>query len=374
MIDVLFGKLDAMSAPAAPLPLTVGERETLEALERSRTAPHQQVLQAKVLLQAADGIANAVIAEEVGVTAFTVRAWRKRFSEHGLAGLGVVREGRGRKPSISEETIAEIVRLTTTATPQGHTHWSCRTMAAEVGVSSATVQRIWSDLGLQPHRIETFKVSNDPRFEEKLIDVVGLYLNPPEKAMVLCMDEKSQIQALDRTQVSLPMVPGRAGTMTHDYKRNGTTTLFAALDVLTGKVIGQCLPRHRHTEFIKFLNTIDREVPKGLQVHLILDNYSTHKHAAVQRWLQRHKRFHLHFTPTSSSWLNQVERWFRDLTEKNLRRGIFASVPDLIASIEAYLNAHNSNPTPYKWTATAESILAKVRRARAKLEQVVNQN
>ena len=374
MIDVLFGRLDAMSAPAAPLPLTVGERETLEALERSRTAPHQQVLQAKVLLQAADGIANAVIAEEVGVTAFTVRAWRKRFSEHGLAGLGMVREGRGRKPSISEETIAEIVRLTTTTTPQGHTHWSCRTMAAQVGVSSATVQRIWSDLGLQPHRIETFKVSTDPRFEEKLIDVVGLYLNPPEKAMVLCMDEKSQIQALDRTQVSLPMVPGRAGTMTHDYKRNGTTTLFAALDVLTGKVIGQCLPRHRHTEFIKFLNTIDREVPKGLQVHLILDNYSTHKHVAVQRWLQRHKRFHLHFTPTSSSWLNQVERWFRDLTEKNLRRGIFASVPDLIASIEAYLNAHNSNPKPYKWTATAESILAKVRRARTKLEQVVNQN
>ena len=372
MIDVLFGKLDAMSAPAAPLPLTVGERETLEALERSRTAQHQQVLQAKVLLQAADGIANAVIAEEVGVTAFTVRAWRKRFSEHGLAGLGMVREGRGRKPSISEETIAEIVRLTTTTTPQGHTHWSCRTMAAQVGVSSATVQRIWSDLGLQPHRIETFKVSNDPRFEEKLIDVVGLYLNPPEKAMVLCMDEKSQIQALDRTQVSLPMVPGRAGTMTHDYKRNGTTTLFAALDVLTGKVIGQCLPRHRHTEFIKFLNTIDREVPKGLQVHLILDNYSTHKHVAVQRWLQRHKRFHLHFTPTSSSWLNQVERWFRDLTEKNLRRGIFASVPDLIASIEAYLKAHNADPKPYVWTATAESILAKVQRARTKLQQVVS--
>jgi transposase len=227
---------------------------------------------------------------------------------------------------------------------------------------------------LQPHRVDTFKVSNDPLFEERLIDVVGLYLNPPEKAIVLCMDEKSQIQALDRTQASLPMVPGRAGTMTHDYKRNGTTTLFAALDVLTGTVIGQCLPRHRHTEFIKFLNTIDREVPKGLQVHLILDNYSTHKHAAVQRWLERHKRFHLHFTPTSSSWLNQVERWFRDLTDRNLRRGIFGSVPDLIASIESYLNAHNSNPKPYKWTATAESILAKVRRARTKLQQVVNQN
>ena len=217
-------------------------------------------------------------------------------------------------------------------------------------------------------------MSNDPKFEDKLIDVVGLYLNPPEKAIVLCMDEKSQIQALDRTQASLPMVAGRAGTMTHDYKRNGTTTLFAALDVLTGTVIGQCLPRHRHTEFIKFLNTIDREVPDGLQIHLILDNYSTHKHAEVDRWLKRHKRFHLHFTPTSSSWLNQVERWFRDLTDKNLRRGVFGSVPDLIASIEEYLNAHNADPRPYVWTATAESILAKVQRARTKLEQVVSQN
>ena len=247
-------------------------------------------------------------------------------------------------------------------------------MANRVGVSSATVQRIWSDLGLQPHKVDTFKVSNDPLFEEKLIDVVGLYLNPPEQAIVLCMDEKSQIQALDRTQASLPMVPGRAGTMTHDYKRNGTTTLFAALDVLTGAVIGQCLPRHRHTEFIKFLNTIDREVPEGLQVHLILDNYATHKHTQVQKWMKRHKRFHFHFTPTSSSWLNQVERWFRDLTDKNLRRGIFPSVPELIASIESDLNAHNADPKPYVWTATAESILAKVRRARTKLQQVVNQN
>lgn len=323
---------------------------------------------------AADGEANTRIAEEVGVTPVTVRAWRQRFGEQGLAGLDKIREGRGRKPSISEDTIAEIVRLTTTTTPEGATHWSCRTMAKHVGVSSATVQRIWSGLGLRPHRIDTFKVSNDPLFEEKLIDVVGLYLNPPEQAIVLCMDEKSQIQALDRTQASLPMVPGRAATMTHDYKRNGTTTLFAALDVLTGTVIGQCLARHRHTEFIKFLGTIDREVPEGLQVHLILDNYATHKHAAVQKWMKRHKRFHFHFTPTSSSWLNQVERWFRDLTDKNLRRGIFASVPELIASIESYLNAHNADPTPYVWTATAESILAKVRRARTKLQQVVNQN
>jgi transposase len=217
-----------------------------------------------------------------------------------------------------------------------------------------------------------FKVSNDPAFTEKLIDVVGLYLDPPAKAAVLCMDEKSQIQALDRTQASLPMKPGRAGTMTHDYKRNGTTTLFAALDVLTGKVIGQCLPRHRHEEFLKFLKTIDAEVPRGLQVHLILDNYATHKHQSVQRWLNRHKRFHLHFTPTSSSWLNQVERWFRDLTDKNLRRGIFGSVPDLIASIETYLAASNEDPKPYVWNATAEAILAKVARARTTLDQTVS--
>ena len=344
--------------------MTAGERDTLARLARAQSAPHRQVLRARVLLMAADGVANAVIAEAVGVTAVTVRAWRSRFGDDGLAGLEQDREGRGRKPTITEETVAEIVRLTTTTTPPGATHWSCRTMAKQVGVSPATVQRIWSDLGLPPHRVDTFKVSNDPRFEEKLIDVVGLYLNPPEQAMVLCMDEKSQIQALDRTQASLPMIPGRAGTMTHDYKRNGTTTLFAALDVLTGTVIGQCLPRHRHKEFLKFLNTIDREVPDGLQVHLILDNYATHKHADVDRWLKRHKRFHLHFTPTSSSWLNQVERWFRDLTDKNLRRGVFASVPDLIASIEEYLDAHNADPKPYVWTATAESILAKVQRAR----------
>jgi transposase len=363
-----------MSAPAAALFLSDGERETLERLARAQSAPHRQVLRARVLLLAADGVANNVIAEEVGVTPVTVRSWRQRFVVDGLAGLGRIREGRGRKPSIPDETFAKIVRLTTTTTPPGATHWSCRTMAKQVGVSPATVQRIWSDLGLQPHRVETFKVSKDPRFEDKLIDVVGLYLNPPEKAIVLCMDEKSQIQALDRTQASLPMVPGRAGTMTHDYKRNGTTTLFAALDVLTGTVIGQCLPRHRHAEFIKFLNTIDRQVPNGLHVHLILDNYGTHKHAEVARWLKRHKRFHLHFTPTSSSWLNQVERWFRDLTDKNLRRGVFGSVPDLIASIEDYLNAHNADPRPYVWTATAESILAKVQRARTKLQQVVNQN
>lgn len=349
--------------------MTAAQREVLIRIARSSTTAHREVMRAQVLLDAADGIANAEIARRHRVSIPTVRAWRAAFTSDGLTGWGIVKKGRGRKPVISEATIAEIVELTTNTTPPGATHWSCRTMAKRVGVSPATVQRVWSELGLKPHLVETFKVSNDPRFTEKLIDVVGLYLDPPEKAIVLCMDEKSSVQALDRTQASLPIKPGRAATMTHDYKRNGTTTLFAALDVLTGTVIGRCLPRHRHEEFLIFLKTIDAEVPQGLQIHLILDNYSTHKHADVKAWLKRHQRFHLHFIPTSSSWLNQVERWFRELTDKNLRRGIFASVPDLIASIQAYIDASNADPQPYKWTATAESILAKVTRARTTLNQ-----
>ena len=237
-------------------------------------------------------------------------------------------------------------------------------MARAYGVSHTTVQKIWAARGLRPHRVETFKLSTDPRFEEKLCDVVGLYLNPPERAIVLSMDEKSQIQALDRTQPSLPMTPGRAGTMTHDYKRNGTTTLFAALDVLTGSVIGQCLPRHRHSEFLTFLRTIDRQVPKGMEIHLILDNYATHKHPNVKAWLAKHPRFRLHFTPTSSSWLNMIEGFFAQLTNKAIRRGAFASVPDLIAAIDAYLTATNTSPTPFTWTNTADQILKKVQRGR----------
>jgi transposase len=363
-----------MTAPAAPLSMSTADREVLERVAGSVSAPYRDVRRARVLLAAGEGVATSVVAARYGVTAVTVRAWRRDFEVNGLTGWGKVKAGRGRKRSITDEQVAEIVRLTAQERPAGHTHWSCRVMAARVGVSPASVQRIWHDLGLQPHRVDTFKVSNDPRFTEKLIDVVGLYLNPPEQAVVLCMDEKSSIQALDRTQASLPMVKGRAGTMTHDYKRHGTTTLFAALDVLTGKVIGQCLPRHRHDELLVFLKTIDGQVPKHLQVHLILDNYATHTHPEVIRWLARHKRFHLHFTPTSSSWLNQVERWFRDLTERNLRRGIFGSVPDLIASIQTYLKAHNNDPTPYVWTATAEDILAKVQRARTKLDALVSQN
>ncbi|MDQ3587097.1 MAG: IS630 family transposase [Actinomycetota bacterium] len=357
-----------MRPATAPMPVTDVQREVLESLSRSGVAAHRDVQRARALLLAADGVANTHVAAAVGVSPTSVRSWRERFSEDGLTAFGVVRAGRGRKPSIGPEKVAEIVRATLEERPAGETHWSCRSMAKAQGVSPATVQRIWSARGLRPHLVKTFKLSNDKRFEEKLVDVVGLYLNPPEKAVVLCMDEKSQIQALDRTQPSLPIKKGRAGTMTHDYKRNGTTTLFAALDVLSGSVIGQCLPRHRHTEFLKFLRTIDREVPKGVQVHLILDNYSTHKHDNVKKWLAKHPRFHLHFTPTSSSWLNLVERFFGKLTDKAIRRGVFQSVPELIAAIEDYLKANNENPTPLVWTASAESILEKVRRGRVALE------
>ena len=358
--------------PAPALEMSDGQRDALAVISRSQTAPHRQVQRAQALLLAADGIANTRIADQVGVTVPTVRAWRARFTEDGLAKLGKVRPGRGRKSTIAQDKIDEIVELTRNCKPAGHTHWSCRTMAKQVGVSSATVQRVWAARGLKPHLVKSFKLSNDPRFEEKLIDVVGLYLAPPEKSIVLCVDEKSSVQALDRSQPSLPMTKGRAQTMTYDYKRNGTTTLFAALDVLTGIVIGECLPRHRHTEFLKFLRKIDKEVPKALQVHLICDNYATHKHPNVKAWLAKHPRFHLHFTPTSSSWLNLVERWFRELTDKALRRGVFHSVPDLIEKIEEYLEAHNDNPRPFVWTATAEDILAKVARGRVAL-QAVNQ-
>ena len=339
-------------------------------LSRSRSAPVREVQRARALLLAADGVANYRIGVEVGVSPATVAAWRDRFVAEGLVKFGQVRKGRGPKPTIPQSKIDEIVELTKNSTPDGETHWSCRTMAERVGVSKDTVQRVWSARGLKPHLVDTFKLSNDPLFEEKLVDVVGLYLDPPDNAVVLCMDEKSSAQALDRTQPSLPMVPGRAQTMTHDYKRHGTTTLFAALDVLTGNVIGSCMPQHRHEEFLKFLKTIDREVPKGLAVHMILDNYATHKHANVREWLQAHPRFHLHFTPTSSSWLNLVERWFRELTDKALRRGVFHSVPDLIAKIEEYLKAHNAKGTTFVWTATAEQILAKVARGRVALSTV----
>jgi transposase len=263
--------------------------------------------------------------------------------------------------------------MTTQQKPAGATHWSTRTLAEALGTNRSLVNRVWRAHGLKPHLCRTFKVSNDPLFAEKLIDIVGLYLDPPEHALVLCVDEKSQIQALDRTQKSLPLYPGRCATMTHDYKRNGTTTLFAALDVLEGRLIGQCMPRHRHQEFIKFLKRIDAETPPELDLHLIVDNYATHKHPKVGAWLTRHKRFHLHFIPTSSSWLNLVERWFREITDKRIRRGVFQSVEQLIEAIRAYIEEHNDNPRPFVWTAKAQDILEKVRRARAVLDKIASE-
>jgi len=357
-----------MSLVAAPIELSEEDRETLERWLGTDATPQGLARRAWVILQAAEGVSNSEIARETGLSRPTVISVRERFADDGPGGLAAVRPGRGRKPQIAPEKVAEIVRATLHEKPPGETHWSCRSMAKAKGVSPATVQRIWDAHNLKPWRVDTFKLSGDKRFLEKLTDVVGLYLNPPEKAIVLCVDEKSQIQALDRTQPSLPMKPGRAGTMTHDYKRHGTTTLFAALSMLDGSVVGQCLPRHRHQEFLKFLRTLDREFPPELDLHLILDNYRTHKHPNVEAWLAKHPRFHLHFTPTSSSWLNLIERWFRELTNKRIRRGVFHSVPDLIAAIEEYLAAHNQDPKPFVWTAEIDTIMEKVSRARAALQ------
>jgi transposase len=355
-------------ADATPIELSAEDRVTLERWVSAHSTPQSLARRARVILLAAEGESNSSIARTVGVGRPTVIASRRRFCQDGPEGLTKVRPGRGRKPRISPEKVAEIIEATLHETPPGETHWSCRSLAKAKGVSPASVQRIWDAHNLKPWRVQTFKLSNDKRFLEKLTDVVGLYLNPPEKAIVLCVDEKSQIQALDRTQPSLPMKPGRAGTMTHDYKRHGTTTLFAALSMLDGSVIAQCLPRHRHQEFLKFLRTLDREFPAELDLHLIVDNYGTHTHENVKKWLAKHPRFHLHFVPTSCSWLNLIERWFRELTDKAIRRGIFHSVPDLIAAIEQYLAAHNQDPTAFVWTAEADKIVEKVTRARAALE------
>ena len=359
-----------MWTAAEPIPITELQRRTLERWLRAQRTPQQVALRARIILMAADGAANNRIASELGVSRTTVILWRNRFAAGGPGALTETAPGRGRKPSIGAERIKAIVEATISTTPPGATQWSCRTMARAQGVSPATVARIWDAHGLAPHRVRTFKLSRDPRFTEKLTDVVGLYLNPPDKAIVLCVDEKSQIQALDRTQPSLPMKKGRAGTFTHDYKRNGTTTLFAALELLEGTVIGECHARHRHQEFLAFLRRLDRTYPPELELHLVVDNYGTHTHADVAKWLAApaHARFHLHFTPTSSSWLNLVERWFRELTTKRLRRGVFRSVPDLVATIYAYIALNNANPKPFVWTASVEAILAKVLRCRAILE------
>lgn len=357
-----------MPEPASPVLVSAEQRRILESWVRAHSTLQSVATHARIVLFAADGLSNSAIAEKLGVSRPTVILWRARFAQGGPVALTEVRAGRGRRRRIPTRKVRQIVDATLHTAPRGATHWSCRSMARAQGVSAATVQRIWDAHGLRLHRVETFKLSTDPRFTEKLTDVVGLYLNPPDKAIVLCVDEKSQIQALDRTQASLPMKKGRAGTMTHDYKRHGTTTLFAALNVLDGTVIGECLPRHRHQEFLRFLRRLDRAFGKDLNLHLVVDNYGTHTHANVKAWLSAHPRFRLHFVPTSSSWLNLIERWFREITQKRIRRGVFRSVPDLIAAIHEYMQIHNEEPRPFAWTASVESILQKVSRCKAILE------
>ena len=348
-------------------------RALLQSWARSRTLPARQVTRAKIVLLADAGHANLGIAARLGIERHTVRRWRHRFAAEGLDGITKERGGRGRKPTKRRRHARRIIETTLNTTPRNATHWSIRTLAVHLGVSIAMVQRVWREHKLQPHRVKTFKLSSDPRFIEKLIDIVGLYLRPPEHALVLCVDEKSQIQALDRTQPSLPLKRGRCGTMTHDYQRHGTTTLFAALDMAEGKLIGRCYKRHRHQEFLKFLQLIDEQTPPELDLYLIVDNYATHKHAKVKAWLQRHRRFHLHFIPTSSSWLNMIERWFREIITKRIRRGTFLSVRKLEAAIEAFIDMHNEKPKPFVWTADLEDILPKIARAHEKLEMVRNQ-
>jgi transposase len=349
------------------------ERKARSALNRllaDGNTPQKIVKRARIVLMNAGGYGVAAIMREVGVSKTTVWRWREYFVEAGVAGLVKGRsKPPGRKP-LGRAIKLAVVEKTVKERPANATHWSVRTMADAMGISHTSVQRIWAEHGLKPHLVRSFKVSNDPDFADKVEDIVGLYLDPPEKALVLSVDEKSQIQALDRTQPGLPLKKGRAGTMTHDYKRNGTTTLFAALDIATGAVIGECLPRHRAKEFLDFLKKIDRETPADLDLHLIVDNYATHKTPAVQRWLARHKRFTLHFTPTSSSWLNLVERLFAEITRQSIRRGIFNNVEELKTTIETWIEHRNQNPKPFKWTVGAKSILAKHRRAKKTLALV----
>lgn len=354
---------------AKRIELSAEERATLEAWSRGRSTPARLVLRAKIVLAAASGDRNDAIASRLATAKTTVVRWRKRFASGRVAGIERDAPRAGRKSTIPTAVVEAVLQKTTRETPADATHWSTRTMAKAVGLSKATVSRLWRAAGLKPHLAKTFKVSNDPRFVEKVRDVVGLYLDPPDNALVLSCDEKSQIQALDRTQKSLPLVPGRLGTMTHDYKRNGTTTLFAAIDAARGRVIGTCMPRHRHQEWIRFLKRIDSQTPAALDLHLIVDNYATHKHPKVTAWLAKHPRFHVHFIPTSSSWLNVVERWFREITEKRIRRGTFKNVPQLVRAIESFIATHNTDGTAFAWTATADAILAKVERARDALKK-----
>jgi len=357
---------------AVAITLSEEEKSTLVAWSRGRNTPVRLMQRAKIVLAAAEGKSNHAIAAELGLARGPVGMWRKRFAEKRLAGIERDAPRSGRPSPDREALTKKILEATTQTKPENATHWSSRTLGDKLGVSDARVARVWRAHGLKPHRTKTFKVSNDPHFAEKVRDVVGLYMNPPEHAIVLSVDEKSQIQALDRTQKSLPMYPGRLGTLTHDYKRNGTTTLFAAINVAEGIVIDKCMKRHRHQEWIKFLEEIDQRTPPDVDLHLIADNYATHKHAKVQRWLARHPRFHMHFTPTSSSWLNLVERFFAELTNKRIRRGVFKGVPQLEQAITDYVAEHNDQARGFRWTAQADEILAKVSRARATLEKITN--
>lgn len=344
--------------------LSLEQRATLDARARARRGSARSVERARIILLAAKGWQNQEIAARLQITPATVARWRARFLTQGLAALERDAPRPGRPRVITAARVREVVRKTTQERPSNATHWSTRTMAAATGLSEKSVRRIWHQHGLKPHLVRTFKLSRDPQFAEKLEAIVGLYLNPPEHALVLSVDEKSQIQALDRTQPGLPLKRGRCSTMTHDYKRNGTAVLFAALNTLDGSVISMCDDQHRHQEWLKFLRVIDEVTPPDKDLYLIADNYSTHKHPKVQRWLARHPRFHMVFTPTSSSWLNMVERFFRDLTQKRLRRGVFHDVEELIMAIGEYIDHYNEQPKPFVWTKTASDILAKVTRAR----------
>jgi len=351
-----------------PIVLSAADRDRLGRLVRDRNAPQKVVWRSRIVLAAADGLMAEAIAAKVGKSLLTVRRWRRRYMAQGVDGLLKDATRPSRVKPLTAEKIKQVVHMTLHEKPPNATQWSLRSMAAAAGISYSSVQRIWQAHGLKPHLVETFKLSRDRNFAAKVEDVVGLYLNPPDKALVLCIDEKSQIQALDRTQPGLPMKKGRCGTMTHDYKRHGTTTLFAALNVLDGTVIGHCMPRHRHREFLRFLKIIDERTLPGLDLHLIVDNYATHKTPAVNRWLKAHPRFHLHFIPTSASWLNMVERFFAEITRKRIRRGIFKSVVELKEAIMEYLENHNADPKPFVWTKSAGQILEKVARAKQALE------
>ena len=352
---------------AAPILLSPEERSALTTWAHGRSFPSRLVQRAQIVQMAADGVLSQDIARTLEISRPTVQLWRERFLALRLEGLEKDAPRPGRIPNIPEKKVRAVVDTTLHTKPPNATHWSVRSMAKAQKISRMAVQRIWKQHNLKPHLIKTFKLSRDKHFVEKLYDVVGLYLNPPDKSLVLCVDEKSQIQALDRTQPGLPLKKGRCQTMTHDYKRNGTTTLFAALNMLDGKVIGECMSRHRHQEFIRFLNKIDIETPSELDLHLIADNYATHKHPRVKSWLRRHPRFHLRFIPTSSSWVNMVERWFREITDKRIRRGIFRNAPELIAAIQEYLENHNQNPHIFTWTASVEHILTKVAKCKEAL-------